>query len=71
MDSNVVNMKSYDGPCRETAQTMLARKISELRRRADGLEALQKALDAMEPGSPAEEALWDVLGSAQAFHRSF
>lgn len=69
MDSTTVVMNgedmdeacdSYtDKACRESAHAMLRRQITELRRRADGLEALLNLV----PDSPnnAEEALWRLV----------
>lgn len=54
-----------NGPCRETAQTMLHRLISTLRRKADGLEAILKKLGD-EVGTPAECEMWEVLCAARA-----
>lgn len=55
-------MKDYDGPCRETAKTLLERIIMAKRREVAGLEALLKIADHLENGSAAEEMLWELAG---------
>lgn len=51
--------QDYAGPCRQTSHSMLKQQIAELRRKADGLEAIMQTIG--EVGSPAEEALWHLL----------
>ena len=56
----------YNGPHRQTAQTMIRERIGGLRREADRLEVLLKILDlGMEQygdgAAKAEEALWEAL----------
>lgn len=53
--------KDYDGPCRESAATMLTRLIAAKRHQLAGLEALLKVAERAENGSPLEEALWEML----------
>lgn len=53
--------KDYDGPCRETAKTMLQRRIDFLRRELLGCEQLLKVVNHFENGSPAEELIWSLL----------
>lgn len=56
-------LNNYSGPCRETAKTLLERKIADKRRELAGLESLLKIADKLENGSPAEETLWSMLCS--------
>ena len=53
----------YKGPCRELAQTMLKNEITNLRAKANQLEALLKVIG--EGQSDAEEALWQILCSSK------
>lgn len=68
-DSEKRSMFEDKGPCRETAQTMLQRQISTLRRKADGLEAILKKLGD-DVGTPAECEMWEILCSSRmtGFH---
>lgn len=50
-------------PCRETAETIIARAIEHHKRRLIGLEQLIKLARMVPPGSPCEEVLWSVLSN--------
>ena len=51
------------GPCRASAFSILEQRVSELRRKLVGLEALLATFRGLEVGSPEEIALWDILHS--------
>ena len=53
--------KDYSGPCRETAASRLQRALDDAKRRVAGLERLLKIADHLEPGSPGEELLWELV----------
>lgn len=46
---------------RETAVARLAQMIKTRERELAGLQALQKVMDRVEPGSPLEETIWELL----------
>lgn len=53
--------KDPDGPCRETALSIVKNRIAEAKTAIAGLEAIEKILQKAEPGSPLEVTLWEML----------
>jgi hypothetical protein len=57
----VGSQNADNGPCRETAATLLQRAITRHSAKLAGLEHLLKIAEKLENGSPAEEMLWRLL----------
>ncbi len=53
--------KDYDGPCRETAQTMIKRMLKQKMDGIAGLQELLKVVEGCEPGSPLEEVIYNMM----------
>ena len=49
---------------RRTAGLALRQRARDLRRQADGLDALARLADALDPGGPGEQALHDLVMAA-------
>ncbi len=49
------------GPSRESAVTLLARRVKEVESYLDGLKHLHLIAKKLEPNSPAEEVLYDAF----------
>ena len=52
-----------NGPCRETASSVIQRAILWYETKIEGLRHLLKIAERLENGSPAEEMLWELLQS--------
>ena len=64
-EGNQINIADLGGPCREKAQTIVARQVETHQRELAGWNYLQLAMAKEPPDAAEEAALWEILSRAR------